>query len=157
MIRVLLVSDTHGSLERFYRIKEKLGTIDAVFHMGDLGADAGDMGLALNAPVYAVRGNCDDPLEAKDMAFERIVTLGGLRFLLTHGHRSGGEYALCLRAEESHCASAFFGHTHRRFIGSQNGVLLVNPGSLSYPRDGNAGCAVMEIENGDVNVRFIDL
>ncbi|MDO4493283.1 MAG: metallophosphoesterase [Clostridia bacterium] len=157
MIRVLLISDTHGSLERFHRIKDRLGKIDTVFHAGDLGTDAGDIGLALNAPVYAVRGNCDDPFNASDMPFERVVPLGGLRFYLTHGHRTGSEYALFLKAKEAHCAAAIFGHTHRQFLGAYEDVLLVNPGSLTYPRDGNAGWAILEIENGDINVHHYSI
>jgi len=152
MTRVLLVSDTHGNTRPLISAKDEIGAVDAVFHMGDLGPDAGDLGLAFNAPVYAVRGNCDNRYECKDMPDERVVPLDGFRFLLTHGHLARSEYTLLLKAEEQRCAAVFFGHTHCQYMTSENGILLVNPGSATRPRDGAPGYGILEIENGDYTV-----
>lgn len=152
MIRVLLTSDTHGNPRSLIAAKDEIGKVDAIFHTGDFGPDAGDLGLAFAAPVYAVRGNCDDRYLLKDMPDERIVTIGGLRFLLTHGHRERSNYTLLLKAEEKNCKAVFFGHTHCQFMTSENGILLVNPGSPSLPRDGAPGYGILEIDNGDYTV-----
>ena len=41
-------------------------------------------------PVYTVKGNCD----AGDIAEEQVITLGGVRIFMTHGHA----YAIALNS-----------------------------------------------------------
>lgn len=152
MIRILLTSDTHGNPRPLIKAKDEIKHIDGIFHMGDFGPDAGDLGLAFNAPVYAVRGNCDNRYILKDMPDERIVSFGGFRFLLTHGHREQSIYKFLLKAEEKNCQAVFFGHTHCQFMTSENGILIANPGSPAFPRDEGPGYGILEIDNGDYTV-----
>ena len=83
-------------------------------------------------PIYRVRGNNDfDP----DVPLNAVVTPGGVRIYITHGHRERVGHAV-----ERHCAAAglrgalracFFGHTHRMMLERENGVWVCNPGSIS--------------------------
>ena len=76
-----------------------------------------------------------------------------MRILLTHGHRYGVKedlQRLTYAALEQACAVALFGHTHEPFLAREQGVLLLNPGSLCQPRLGaGAGLALLTVEKGE--------
>ena len=57
--------------------------------------------------------------------------------LLTHGHYynvSLGVEGLYQEAVDRNCDIAMYGHTHRPFLEKRGAVTILNPGSLSYPR-----------------------
>ena len=56
--------------------------------------------------------------------------------------------ALAEEAARRGCKAALYGHTHRALISEENGVLLVNPGSLRYPA-GEGGSYCYLTVNGD--------
>ena len=63
--------------------------------------------------------------------------LGHYHVLITHGHY----YYVSLDTQELYRQAlsrgvdiAMFGHTHRPYLESDGEVTLLNPGSLSYPR-----------------------
>ena len=62
--------------------------------------------------------------------------------LLTHGHLDGAGHnplALKYAAEEAQCIAVCFGHTHVPVCEKDDGIYLINPGSLPRPRDGSCG------------------
>ena len=62
--------------------------------------------------------------------------------LLTHGHMQHVNYRLdnlYYKAMEENCKAVFFGHTHKALVTEEDGIYLVNPGSLSQPRDDSDG------------------
>ena len=65
------------------------------------------------------------------------LELGNHRILLTHGHYynvSLGVEGLREEAIERGCDIAMYGHTHRPYLEQGGKVTILNPGSLSYPR-----------------------
>ncbi|MBQ6425941.1 MAG: metallophosphoesterase [Clostridia bacterium] len=156
-MKIAVFSDTHGDISKIRLIEKDLPRPDAVFHLGDYASDGIAIGEYLGVPCYAVRGNCD--YSKKDgIPLERVVELGGARFFLTHGHRYRGTYELGLAAEEAHCGTVLFGHTHEPLLTAFGPVLIVNPGSLSIPRERTgAGYAILTVENGDVGVKMISV
>ena len=68
------------------------------------------------------------------MPLERIVDLGGKRFLLLHGHQYYYIDALLYRGEEVHADMVLYGHTHMPDLSADGARLMLNPGSLSRPR-----------------------
>ena len=50
---------------------------------------------------------------------------------------------------ENGCAGAFFGHTHRSAFVQLDDVYLMNPGSLSKPRDGSGGSFGLVVTSKD--------
>jgi len=158
MTKLAVFSDTHGYLANLEKAKELLPEdIDAVLHLGDFAADAEDIGRAFGVPVYAVRGNCDEYYDRSDSPEKRIVVFEGARILMTHGNRCRGTYELGLAAEEARCGAVLFGHTHRQLMTCEGNVLVINPGSLSFPRGTAAGFALLTIENGDINAKIFEL
>ncbi len=156
-MKIAVFSDTHGDISGIRLIEKDLPPLDAVFHLGDFSSDGTEIGAYLHVPCYAVRGNCDYR-GGDGVPSERIVELGGARFFLTHGHRYHSTYELGLAAEEAHCGTVLFGHTHEPLLTAFGSVLIVNPGSLSRPRGRtNASYTVLTVENGDISVKMISL
>ena len=65
---------------------------DAVFHLGDCERDTQRLGKEFpDLPLYRVCGNCDrEPVNPEVLQ----LTLDGVKFFLTHGHRYSVKYTL---------------------------------------------------------------
>lgn len=151
-MRVCVMSDTHGGLLPLKTLKPRLGSPDALFHLGDHCRDGRQAALYLGCPLYQVKGNCD---RGEDEPEELCFTLEGKRFLLMHGHRHPlDELTLYYLALEKRADAVLFGHTHVSCASVREGILILNPGSLSSPRYGSApGCAVLSWEK-DAPLRY---
>ncbi len=69
------------------------------------------------------------------------------RIAITHGHTENVDVTLqnlVYLAQEYECRAVCFGHTHVPINEIENGIRLLNPGSLSNPRGGSKpSCALM--------------
>lgn len=152
-MKILIVSDTHGYEGNLCKAIEKEKPFDMLIHCGDLGKDLYELQMMVDCPVAAVAGNNDYfyNLKASD-----LIMIKNHKVLITHGNREGVYYGvdnLLYKAIENGADIVMFGHTHIPFVDELNGVLFVNPGSLTYPRQDKhfPTYAVMEIdENGMV-------
>lgn len=153
MRNFLILSDVHGERERLRRILTAQRAVHGVFFLGD---GLSDVLAAFSAegmpPLYAVRGNCDVGLLGDD---ELVVSLGGHRILMLHGHTAGvkggdgGLFALARR----HCADiVLYGHTHlrreQRLPGEGGALHLFNPGSIGRPIDGRPSFGTLTVDDG---------
>ena len=83
--------------------------------------------------------------------------------MVTHGHNYGVSmdlYGISEEAAARECEIVFFGHTHKPVIEKKNGVLVINPGSLSFPRQEGRrpSYVVMELHEGEepeVEIRYL--
>ena len=141
-MRILVISDTHGVCDRVYEVYRKLtkqNPVDYIVHCGDYCKDAEEIRMRLGVPVASVRGNCDGGIADTD--FSILETEAG-NFLITHGHMQNVDLSmqnLYYKALENDGVGALFGHTHRAVYTQTGDVYLMNPGSLSRPRDGSGG------------------
>ena len=149
-MKIAVFSDTHGSTARMLRAAGELRA-DALVHLGDCERDADCLERAFpELPLYRVRGNCDVSPRAPE---ELVVSFGGVRALLCHGHRYAVDWgrldSLVYAAQEKGCSLVLYGHTHRAENAEIGGVRLVNPGTAGM---GPArSFALVEIfENGGV-------
>lgn len=153
-MKVLVLADSHGrraTLEQVVRACGNGQKIEAVVHLGDHISDARYLRERVRQPVYAVPGNCD----WSDEAAEVVVHLGGVRVLLCHGHTLHVKQTLLplsCRAREAEVRLALFGHTHAPCKEYEDGILLLNPGALKDEK-----CAVVEIENGEISARLMNI
>ena len=136
-MKVLIVSDTHGREQNLAEALEQTGPIDQLIHLGDVEGGAEHIReLAGDAPAAIIAGNNDFFC---DLPNERIFTLGGHRIFMTHGHgyfvHSGTLY-LKREARKKGADIVMFGHTHKPYMEEDNELLVLNPGSLSLPRQG---------------------
>ena len=148
-MKILVFSHSHGRTVDIYDAIEREQP-DGVIHLGDCTEDVRDLRRAYaysSMPIYAVRGNNDFDSE---FPMYIVMTLGGVRMYLTHGHRervygmSAGQ--LPHRATENDCILAMFGHTHRLFLEQMDGIMVFNPGSISLPRGGKKSYGRLTIE-----------
>ena len=127
MKTILVLSDTHGNLSDMEKLKGIMAESDYVFHLGDYRSDM----LAFrefSSKIYSVCGNCDGG------GNDEIVEIEGLKIMLTHGDRysvKNGLYKLILKAKEICADVVFFGHTHNACVEKEDGVYLINPGSMT--------------------------
>ena len=110
-MKIFVVSDTHGQIDKAYRIFDKTGGADLIIHCGDLKDDGKRLSDITGVPVEGVSGNCDG-------AYRDVKILGTPAgdILVTHGHAEGVDYdlnALLYTAEEKNCRAVCFGHTRR--------------------------------------------
>lgn len=130
-MKVLVISDTHGNVNRALAAHTLAGPVDAVIHLGDGGADAVLLREILDVPVINVAGNCDQGSTAPR---ELVWECEGKRILLTHGDAyqvKSGLAGLQKRAEEAEADAVLFGHTHQAVCENSSGRLLINPGALA--------------------------
>lgn len=132
MTKVLIVSDSHGLRSELLELKKRHEDIDFFIHCGD--SELPYQEKELEHFHVAVGGNCDF-----DASLEKEVVkeLGGLRFLVVHGHLHSVKSSLMklsLRAEEVNAKVVCFGHTHMLGAEMVRGKLFINPGSLLLPR-----------------------
>ena len=158
-LRVLVISDTHGDAGIISRALEICRDVDAAIHLGDIVSDAKELvRLMGDKPCFFVRGNCDPYSAAED---ELLITIGGVKMLLVHGHEDGVKYDLMrlyYHAMEHEAAVALYGHTHVSDIDRVGSCWLVNPGSASRPRMGRPKtCALLEIRDGKVYPGIVSL
>ncbi len=135
-MKVLICSDTHKKHDNYLKVLEEEGPFDFLIHCGD--TDGGEylISEAAGCPCEIIMGNNDF---FSDLPRERIFDLGGKKVWVTHGHNYYVSLDTAIIKEEAAAKGAqvvMFGHTHRPII-EDGGVLCINPGSLSYPRQAN--------------------
>ena len=159
-MRILVVSDTHGSLSNVYRVINDIrNKIDAVIHCGDIVEDVQNIKNRFpELKYYSVRGNCD---YGSSVPNEEVFMIGGKRFFVTHGDMysvNWGIDRLCYRGAEVLADVCIYGHTHIPLIDNYNGMIIMNPGSLSLPRGGSTySYGIVKIEDGIVTPSIVEL
>lgn len=134
-MKILIVSDTHGREQNLDRVLEEVGKFDFFIHLGDV-EDGEDYIRAVigNVPLAMVAGNNDF---FTDLSGEAVFSLGNYRVMVTHGHYyyvSRGHDYLAKAAREKGADIVMYGHTHRPCLKQREGLTILNPGSLSLPR-----------------------
>lgn len=159
-MRVLIVSDTHGRHLNFDTALEDAGKVDAVIHLGDFEGEEYYYEAACECPLYMVKGNNDyfsyEPSE-------RVIFLQDKTIFMTHGHQymvSMDLERIKREARRREAQIVMHGHTHRPYVLEEDGMVFLNPGSLSRPRQAGRepSYIVMTIaENGkmDFDIRYI--
>ena len=133
-MKILVVSDTHGHEENLERVLERVAPMDALVHLGDVEGHEDYIESLAGCPSYIVSGNNDF---FSDLPREMEIQLGRYRALLTHGHYYGASVGIERLEEEGRGRGVqivMYGHTHRPLIEQLEGITILNPGSLSYPR-----------------------
>ena len=148
-MRVLIISDTHGRHTGLDRALEEAGDIDLFIHLGDVEGGEEYINAVVDCEKHMVRGNNDffSHTEA-----EKEISIGKYRAFLCHGHMYGvslGTENIKEEARSRKVNVVMFGHTHKPYLEyCSDGLVVLNPGSLSYPRqDGrHPSFMIMEID-----------
>lgn len=133
-MRILIVSDTHRRHDNYMKALECCRPLDMVIHCGDVEGGEYLIEEAAGCPVEIVQGNND---YFSDLPREREFELEKYRVFLVHGHQycvSLGHETLVEEAKARGVDIVMYGHTHRPVVVREKGITIVNPGSLTYPR-----------------------
>ncbi len=133
-MRYLIISDTHNNTYYLNRVLNKVGNLDGLFHLGDFCGHESDIQAMVECDTYMIGGNNDFFC---DLERELLVEIGSYRIFMAHGHRYGVGYGQerILEAGKDLAANiVMFGHTHKPLIMQKEGIYLINPGSISQPR-----------------------
>ena len=175
-MRIGLISDTHipeAGPDLWPQVYAALQGLDLILHAGDLRLPEVIDRLERLAPVLAVCGNGDyggwqrtvPPTDPR-LPESRVVSLEGVRIGLVHdfplpespplrtvegliAHYFGGPVDVIVR-----------GSTHAAEITTVKGVLVVNPGSPTFPNHQSARLGTLgylEIDRGRVRPSLIQL
>ena len=159
-MRVVIVSDSHGHLENVEKVIKKSGKLDMVIHLGDIIGQDDILRSMCDCTVIIVRGNCDFNSENE---LVEIFSLDKNKIMATHGHCYNVDWGLerlYHAAEENGCNIAMYGHTHVPEVVYQDGIWIVNPGSITRPRQYNnrPSYILMNFDkygNPDFNINYL--
>ena len=160
-MKILIVSDTHGRDDEFDKVLEIERPFDTLVHCGDVEGRDIYIEAAAECPCHIITGNNDF---FPDLPREDEFQLGPHRVFLTHGHYYGVSRDLRDLVDEAasrECDIVMFGHTHKPMAEMRGGIMVINPGSLSYPRQlgRQPSYAVMELNMDgtfDVEIRYLE-
>lgn len=147
-MRIYVLSDSHNSFN-FAPFLEICKYAHMIIHCGDGQRDIEDIKSVATCPVYSVKGNCDFLGKR-----EEIIEIENHRILVTHGDIYGVKYfdsGLILRAKEVNADIVLYGHTHIPDITFKENIWLINPGSLTRPRENKAPTyCILEISGENI-------
>lgn len=146
-MKIIVVSDTHGSYRNFKKVMQMHRNADIVVHCGDSRDELDRIMMDYpNMRFYAVKGNCDFDVT---MPVVEIFTVQGVSFMATHGHIYNVKYGLFdldRAARERDAKVVLYGHTHIPMDVVRDDIRFFNPGSLGF--GGSFG--VIEVKDGAV-------
>jgi len=94
--------------------------------------------------IIAVRGNCDSEVDQKMLKFpitsdSQTIPLKGSKLFITHGHLFDPTPDLSQTPDHLVEGDIFaFGHVHLPILEvNEKGILVLNPGSVTLPREGH--------------------
>lgn len=159
-MKVLIVSDTHGSHRNLEKVIERTEGIDLLIHLGDTEGKEDYIEALVDCPAYIISGNNDF---FSDSPREKEFMLEGRHVFITHGHAyyvAIDEERLREAAKDRGADIVMYGHTHRPSCSDEDGILVLNPGSIAYPRQygRKPTYMVMEIEEGkkpEVQIMYV--
>lgn len=157
-MRILVFSDTHGRTAPMERVIMGEPRSKHIFFLGDTVRDAEKMQeLFPDRIFHIVRGNCDFSPAYSEEEYEEI---DGVGIFYCHGHTysvNSGEETLYKKGESLGAKIVLYGHTHCLSEHYRDGIHIVNPGSLSKPRDGAPSYAMIETKRNGILINTIRL
>ena len=168
-MKYLVVSDIHGSSYYANIIKEILSKekADKIILLGDLyyhgprnpltkeynPMEVAKIFNSLKDKIICIKGNCDAEVDEMISEFEFnehiIVDINGLKFFFTHGHKNNIDNI----PEDINVL--VYGHFHTGFIKEKDGVICVNSGSISLPKE-NTKNSYLIINEKEIFLKNID-
>lgn len=148
-MKYLIISDIHGSQYYANKINEiyQKENPDKIILLGDLyyhgprnslPKEYNPMEVAkilndLKEKILCVKGNCDAEVDEMISEFDFndniCMNIKGLEFLFTHGHKYN------IDNTPENVDVVVYGHLHTGFIKEKDGVIYVNAGSISLPKN----------------------
>ena len=148
-MKIMIVSDSHGRNTNLEKALEKVKPIDLFLHLGDFEGSEDYIRSIVPCRIEMVPGNND---YFTGLEKDKIINIGMYTIFLTHGHRYGvnfGTERLKDVAMQYGAGIAIFGHTHRPLIDVTGNIWVINPGSITQPRQegGKPSFIIMDLDS----------
>ena len=168
-MKYLVVSDIHGSSYYANKISEIYNDEkpDKIILLGDLyyhgprnpltkeynPMEVSKIFNSLKDKILCIKGNCDaevDEMISKFEFHESIsIDINGLKYFFTHGHK----YNIDNIPEGINVL--VYGHFHTGFIKEKDGVVCINSGSISLPKE-NTKNSYLIINDNEIILKDAD-
>ncbi|MEG1586641.1 MAG: phosphodiesterase [Bacteroidales bacterium] len=171
-MKYILISDIHGCEPTLRQALSKADEMqaDRILILGDIlyhgprnsipeGYNPQEVVAMLNLlkdRIIAVRGNCDAEVDQMLLNFPcmsdyALIQENRTTFFATHGHIYNPQQLPSLSA-----GNVFmYGHTHLWQLEYQNGIILCNPGSITFPKE-NRPATFGFYEEGVLSIHRLD-
>jgi len=158
IVRIIVISDTHRHqvdlIDRMIEIEKP----DLILHLGDNVEDGEKISKIFGIETIIVKGNGDFN---SDYLYDRILEVEGKRIFMTHGHRYNvkkSHMSLYYKGLKTDADIVLYGHTHVPINVKEEGIIIMNPGSPSLPRQRERIKTIGLIEiNGDITTKIIEM
>lgn len=131
MIKILLLSDTHGHLDP--KIHKYINGVDEVWHAGDIGSTAVANEISKLKTLKGVYGNVDGHELRSQFPENQIFSCQGVKVLITHIGGYPGRYNSRVKKliDEEKPQLYICGHSHilKVMKDRKNKLLHMNPGA----------------------------
>ncbi|MFN3329060.1 MAG: phosphodiesterase, partial [Fervidobacterium pennivorans] len=175
-LRLLVISDTHGSVKAWEDLSNLVDfkEFTSIFHLGDVlyhgprnplpdGYDPRTLSEKLKVQnIQYIRGNCDADVDLKVLGLEEMAKvsmeyISNFTFILVHGEIfEENDIIAFLRGKEVNIL--IYGHTHIPRMEIIEGKLVLNPGSISLPKNGTPrSFLILEIEGNLLTAKFMNV
>lgn len=158
-MKIIVMSDSHDNYRALSKVMQDFYA-DIYIHLGDGERELNKFCLSNpDKQVYHVCGNCDFASLSDN---ELLISPDNKNVIFAvHGHKHGVKYSLeTLKqtARNKGANIALFGHTHSRYNEYDNGLYILNPGSISLPRDGHKpSFGIIELLPKGIITNIVDL
>ena len=133
-MKILIVSDTHRNEDNLIEVLEKEKSLDLLINCGDVEGAEYEIENYAGCKTVFVAGNNDF---FSRLPRETQIQVENYTIWVTHGHNyyvnTNPDY-IKREAKIKNVDIVMYGHTHRPVIEKMEGLIAINPGSISYPR-----------------------
>jgi putative phosphoesterase len=134
-LRIIAISDTHiqslNDLDQ--KIVDRLSKADLILHAGDYTGIQFVRELKEISHFIGVYGNMDPPSVRAELKPIEVIEAEGFRIGVIHPSEGGSPFGLLERVKKrfDQAKLVVYGHTHQAKKEEVEGVIYVNPGSLT--------------------------
>lgn len=157
-MRIVVLSDTHRNISGLLKAIDEQRKADVFIHLGDLQSDFEYVKSSLPGKRFLnVPGNCD--FGSQDPSDGEIV-LAGKRIFYTHGHAyhvKFGQYEIIEEARRRKADILLYGHTHIPVDTYDDGLYIMNPGSIGHPVEGEPTYGVIDITDAGIVMNIVEV
>ena len=141
-MKIIVISDTHGNYRNLKQVVLLHQDADMFIHLGDGETDLYQLFASepwAEQKFHCLKGNCD---YRQDVRVFRTLTLDlpyGHKIFAAHGDHfqvKFGTARIAYEARQNQADIVLYGQTHVSDCRYEDGLYILNPGSLSIPRDG---------------------
>lgn len=152
----MCLSDIHNDIENTYKILQIVNEkrIDKLFISGDIGLDSIKILNSISNKIVAVKGNCDLSSYQEEAKFSlddiNYSYINKKLVVITHGDKF--DYYSYISSYGDNFDIFISGHTHCSLLKKNFKHIILNPGSVTYPRDGFSSYILID----DKEIKLMD-